>query len=167
MVLRNATRKINIPIFLGLFLLCLTMISTYFTGGIYAKYTVRDSASDSARVATFNVNITSDIDSYVGIIPLGDIQPGDSKQIQFAVTNKSEVVVEFSVTVVNKTGNLPLNVPVKGTPKADTPIVTSVLSPDSSDTVDLSVSWPAEHSDPSYAGKSDILELKVSAVQID
>lgn len=45
--------KVNIPICLAGVLLCLTLFSTHFTGGLFARYISRDSGSDSARVIQF------------------------------------------------------------------------------------------------------------------
>ncbi|MBQ3099827.1 MAG: hypothetical protein IJC50_02440 [Clostridia bacterium] len=45
--------QLNIPMCLAAVLLCLTMFSFHFTGGLYAKYIVRDSGDDSARVIKF------------------------------------------------------------------------------------------------------------------
>ncbi len=39
-------------------LLCLCLISTHFTTGLYAKYTNRAQGSDAARAAKFNVSAT-------------------------------------------------------------------------------------------------------------
>lgn len=43
----------NVPMALACVLLCLTLLTTHFTGGLYARYTISDEASDSARVASF------------------------------------------------------------------------------------------------------------------
>lgn len=53
----------NIPMTLACVLFCLTLISIHFTGGLYARYTTSDTASDSARVATFGrVTLTETVD---------------------------------------------------------------------------------------------------------
>ena len=43
----------NIPMCLACILFCLTLISVYITGGLYAKYTVSSNMPDSARVMRF------------------------------------------------------------------------------------------------------------------
>lgn len=59
------TSKLNIPMCIAAFLLCLTLISTHFTSGLYAKYITRDSGSDSARVISFgDITITETGDFY-------------------------------------------------------------------------------------------------------
>ena len=45
--------KVNIPLCLAALLFCLTLLSSHFTGGLYARYISRDSGEDSARVIRF------------------------------------------------------------------------------------------------------------------
>ncbi|MBR5452933.1 MAG: hypothetical protein IKV54_02530 [Clostridia bacterium] len=87
MTLRKPVRKINLPMFLGLFLLCLTMLSTYFTGGLYAKYTVSDSSGDAGRVITFGqLTLTEE----------GDFVETGKMMIIPGVNIKKQATVEFS-----------------------------------------------------------------------
>ena len=151
--------KFNIPICLAAVLLCLTLFSFYFSGGLYAKYVTRASGSDSARVAKFDVSIQSVLDIYSEMIPLGDIQPGDSKTIEFTVTNNSEVAVAFIATVTNLTGNLPLDIPLSGVPQN--------LAPGENKAIELTVSWDKNKSDPANMGKTDLLNLRIVVEQID
>ena len=53
MAKHNKTAKVNIPMCIATLLFCLTLISVHFTSGLYAKYSVSDSGSDSARVISF------------------------------------------------------------------------------------------------------------------
>lgn len=46
-------KRPNIMMCLAFVLLCLTLLTTHFTGGLYAKYVAKDSAEDSARVIKF------------------------------------------------------------------------------------------------------------------
>lgn len=50
---RRSTAKVNVPICAAAVLLCLTLISVHLTSGVYARYTVTASGSDSARVIQF------------------------------------------------------------------------------------------------------------------
>ena len=45
--------KLNIPMCVACVLFCLTLFSFHLCGGLYARYTARGSASDSARVIKF------------------------------------------------------------------------------------------------------------------
>lgn len=79
--------KLNIPMCAALVLLFLTMLSIHLTSGLYARYTATSTASDSARVAKFDVTAA--------------VQPVDGKEGEFTltVTNNSEVAVEYQVVV--------------------------------------------------------------------
>ncbi|MBQ7875229.1 MAG: hypothetical protein IJ306_08760 [Oscillospiraceae bacterium] len=57
---------INIPMFIALVLLCLTLFSVHFSSGIFARYTTRANGGDSARTAAFaelSITETGDFDS--------------------------------------------------------------------------------------------------------
>lgn len=87
--------KVNIPMFAALILLMLTMISVHLTSGLYARYTAGATASDSARVAIWNVGATSEKPA-VSI----DCSTDDLDDVyQFTVTNNSEVTARYDVTV--------------------------------------------------------------------
>lgn len=84
--------KLNIPMCAALVLLLLTMISIHLTSGLYARYTATGTASDSARVAKFDVK--------------ADVQPekdehGNDIEGRFTltVTNNSEVAVKYNVVI--------------------------------------------------------------------
>lgn len=53
MAKHNKTAKVNIPMCIATLLFCLTLVSVHFTSGLYAKYSVSDSGSDSAGVISF------------------------------------------------------------------------------------------------------------------
>ena len=151
--------KMNIPICLAGVLLCLTLFSFYFSGGLYARYVTKSTGSDSARVARFDVKIEANRNLYSELIDLGEIQPGGSQKIIFTVTNNSEVAVAFTATVENLTENLPLEIPLSGVPQN--------LAPGEKTTVTFAVTWDAGEDDPVNAGKTDLLELQIKAEQID
>ncbi len=77
-------------------LLCLCLISAHFTMGLYARYTTRASAKDSARVAEFNVEaeVTEVPDSTAGT----DDQL--TRTYKATLTNNSEVAVCASIKMV-------------------------------------------------------------------
>ena len=80
------TAKVNIPICIASFLLCLTLISMHLTGGLYAKYISTASGGDSARVITFG-DIT--------LTETGDFEDGEAYIIP-GVDLTKKVVVNFS-----------------------------------------------------------------------
>lgn len=151
--------KMNIPMCLAGVLLCLTLFSFYLSGGLYARYATKASGQDSARVARFDVSIQTSLDLYSEMIPLGEMQPGGSQKIVFTVTNNSEVAVKFTATVVNLTGNLPLEILISGVPQ--------VLDVNEEKTIELTILWDENKSDPVNMGKTDLLELRIVTEQID
>ena len=77
--------KLNIPMLAALILLLLTMVTTHFTSGLYARYFSDGFGTDTAKVASFDVtceveNLGNDIYS-------------------LTVINQSEVAVEYSIVV--------------------------------------------------------------------
>lgn len=87
-------RKFNIPMCAAFILFILTLISMHLTSGLFARYTVTATGSDTARVAKFDVqagvgeNITMDC-------TLGT----DPGKYSITVKNNSEVAVRYSITV--------------------------------------------------------------------
>lgn len=77
-------QKLNIPMCAALVLLMLTMISIHLTSGLYARYTSTATATDSARVAKFDVE--------------GTLSGADGNYT-LTVNNKSEVAVKYKVIV--------------------------------------------------------------------
>ena len=51
--------KLNIPMCAAVVLLYLTLLSIHLTSGLFARYTTTVTASDSARVAKFDVDVTA------------------------------------------------------------------------------------------------------------
>ena len=165
--MKQVNKKPPKVFYAGVILLFLVLFSSYMTGGLYARYYTTGSGSDEARVASFDVNIIPGINIYTELIELGDIQPGETVNIDFTVTNNSEVAVSFNVTAVNLTGNLPVDVPLKGSANANTPVFSQALGQGETADLTFSVVWDAALSDPAAAGKADLLELKFTVKQID
>lgn len=90
-------RKVNIPMVLACVLLCLTLISIHLTSGLYARYTTTATASDSARVARFEVEGTATEELKL------DCRAKNGEYI-ITVQNNSEVTVEY-ILYVTMTAN--------------------------------------------------------------
>ena len=86
--------KHNIPMCVALLLMLLTLVTTHMTGGLFARYVATETASDSARVAKFQVHV----DGSDGVL-IVDCATDDQGAYTFTVTNQSEVTVGYSVTV--------------------------------------------------------------------
>lgn len=72
-------RRTNIPMALAGILFCLVIITTYFTSGLYARYTTTDTATDGARVAKFGqLTLNEEIDGkpVSGTAPAIIVAPG-------------------------------------------------------------------------------------------
>jgi len=147
-------------------LLCLVLVSSYLVCGMFARYTTSASGSDSARVAKFEIQETG-----VSTISLNDpISPGEKVTRTLTVQNKSEVAVEYEVTVVNQSGNLPLKFYVDGSNATENP-VKRTLKPMAVEDVlheySLVIEWPDTLTSADLAGLVDHITVSVSATQID
>lgn len=145
--------KINIPMCAALVLLLLTMISIHMTSGLYARYTTTVEASDSARVAKFDVFV-SDTEQLVPIL----MEPGEEVEKFFAVENKSEVAVKLIFSVSSAYSNLPLEC---------LHLVSTVIAPGETKNVPLVIVWPETDRDDKYIGMVDLLEISVRVEQVD
>lgn len=104
---RKKSGQTNIMLRIAMLLLCMVIISTYFTSGLYAKYTVSKSGSDTARVAKWDVSATGGkpalaIDCSTSVME-------DTYQV--TVKNTSEVTAKYDI-VVTFTQALPTNLSV-------------------------------------------------------
>ena len=101
--MKNGIFKPNIMLKASAVLLCLVLVSAYFTSGLYAKYAVGTNRDDGARVASFKIETGID-NVKLGIeenetpgLSLGGEEETESVSIPFYVENGSEVAVGYSV----------------------------------------------------------------------
>lgn len=156
----------------ALILFLLFCVSTRFmVTGLNARFTTRDSAGDSSRVAVFNISETSpDLTSELHF----DMAPGKHiKEIE--VHNDSEVVVRYTLTVANHTGNLPLQFGIydNSTSAEYGPFYSNnfeaamtELGIGETDTYYVTIYFPEENS-LNYIGKFDNVSINVHAEQVD
>lgn len=160
----KSNKKTPIVFYVGIVLACLTLISVYMTSGLYARYTTRATSSDSARVAKFRVTDTLTVTDSKGDVVHSftmfedSLIPGESTTYTFAVQNDSEVAVRFSVRGEASINNLPLDIPDN---------VSVTLAPNTRETVQFVVSWPANEDDPAYGDMIELIEIFVTAEQIN
>lgn len=101
--MNNQITKTNIMLKLAAILLCLVLITTHFTSGLYAKYISRSSDDTSARVASFVIE--TDLDRIalgteeMPTLQLGGEDETQSVQLPFYITSGSEVTVGYSVSI--------------------------------------------------------------------
>lgn len=114
--LHRNTPKLNIPLCIASVIFCLTLFSTYFVSGLYARYTSTTQAGGSARVAVFSVKGGEALTKPI----TAELVPGEITETNLIITNNSEVAVDYKIEVKNKTLNLPLRFYVaEGTNKPD------------------------------------------------
>ena len=161
------SEKINIWIFrIAAVLLCLTVLSVWGTSGLYARYSTSTSGSDGARVAKFQFTQTGNELTQSQTIVIENMKPGDSADYTVTVSSDSEVTVKYSISVENVYESLPLEFRML---KDNQVITDDTISPN--DTAErqytLRVIWPADKTSADYAGKVDLLNIMLTAEQVD
>ena len=95
----NKTKdKLHIVIVILSILLGLTLVSWYLLGGIMAKYYTLSSDNDQARVAEWNVNMSSLSGDTNASITKGSAK-GTKAVLTFDAINESEVTCEYDILV--------------------------------------------------------------------
>ena len=135
-------------------LLVLVCLSTAMVTGRYARYYSISSATDSARVAKFEVTVSTQNIQSVPVL----IQPGETVNRYINVENKSEVAVALGIQVKERYGNLPLKLKYSEAVP---------LAPGESKDVPLEIMWEKSINDSQYIGRVDLLEISLRVEQID
>ena len=171
--------KVNILMCIVAVLLCATLFSMHLTGGLYARYTASMSGSDSARVAAFNITQEGTIFQTVE----ANVTPGTTQSAELTITNKSEVAMEYTLTVTNVTGNLaPLKFTLNPADENTSPVTTESyengisinsacqMPGEHTDKYTLNIVWEPsdnEEDDLALIGMVDYITVSVTATQID
>lgn len=163
----------------ALLLFCLLLATLGMAVGLHARYTSSAAASDGARVAKFEITEEGlGAVEQLDVLITADLVPGEIHPKTLTIQNKSEVAVEYTITVKNLTGNLPLQFKVAemGTTAAEGEYSCSArLEPNETEanTYTLQIIWPTEtaedqdYQDPKFVGMVDQVKVSISAVQID
>ena len=160
----------------ALILFCALLATLGMAVGLHARYTSGAAASDGARVAKFE--ITEDglgAVEQLDVLIDADLVPGEIHTKTLTIQNKSEVAVEYTITVKNMTGNLPLQFKVHEmdtTPAEGEYSCSARLEPNETEvnTYTLQIIWPtdpATNCDTKFVGMVDQVKVSISAVQID
>ncbi len=174
-------RKGNVSLWAAAILLCLTLISTYMTSGLYARYAAVSGGSDSARVAAFVFDVEDTSNHFIDVSEVD--APGKSATFQFSVRNsdasRSSEVTEAYQIHAEIHGSLPLEVTVVGegeritlSDSAAQESVSAVKSFQAGENgvhiYQVTVTWPEEEKNLQYAnaGLSEVA-LRISAWQVD
>lgn len=167
--LQKKQTKRNIPIRVATILLCLTVFSTYFVSGIYARYSTNGQNTLSARVAKFSVEGSGTLMQPIEV----NVAPGEAEATTLNIYNNSEVAVEYTVTITNVTKNLPLHFRMEkagGSTDASEDGITLTgqqLAIGHTDQYTLYIEWKEEDNNPAQMGMVDYITVTITAVQID
>lgn len=160
-------------------LLCLVLASFWLMCNIYARYTSGASGSDEARVAKFSITETGEATQQIKV----DVYPGfgtksdNEGKYKVSVTNNSEVTIDYVMEIKNTYGNLPLQFQMLDASGNEISNKRAEISAgDQTEHVyTLNISWPTGNTEenntsaqsPDYAGKTDVIEITLKAVQKD
>ena len=143
---------------IGVALLCAMLITSYMMSGLYARYTVTATASDSARVAKFSItDDLADVSKTV-VLNASSIGPGEQYYYAANIINNSEVTVHYKVMLVNMTDNLPIT---------DAILNEGDLAPGVNESPVISIRWDSVDVSADYAGKTDVIKIIVTVEQVD
>ena len=95
---KREVKLYNVLFTLTIIMFVLIVITTYFTSGVYARYTQKDSIDDTARVASVDVNIVIDEKASSAVLPI-KLAPGESVTITAVITSLSEVTVKCNPVI--------------------------------------------------------------------
>lgn len=153
---------------LSLGLMLVLMITFHMTGGLYARYTTTASGGDSARVAKFDFSIDNEFVTQMQTLTL-DLAPGKFQEVAVSVKNEGEVALRCVVSVVNLTGNLPVQIEgASGNLQDGIPVtVSQSIGIGSSTTFNWKIIWPADEKDVEDMGKMDVMRITVAVEQVD
>lgn len=163
----------NIIMTLATILLCLTLISSYLTAGMYARYVSSDSSSDSARVATFRVTETGNLTRSFA----AELIPGETYIIPINVANESEVAISYTITIKNETNNLKLlkfslgrkggtRVPMTSQPDGSY-LYTDCINASAASSYEIEILWTPSGDALAYMGYVDLITVILTATQVD
>ncbi|MBQ4049895.1 MAG: hypothetical protein IJD07_04490 [Clostridia bacterium] len=152
--MKKFNKNSSFTFYLAMVLFVVCCLSFNVTSRLYARFMSEGEASDSARVASFDVVV-----GYESVFPLAvtDLRPGDTREYSVSVNNQGEVAVMFSLFANNLTNNLPISIAP----------VSQSFAPNSSGSVTFTLKWCASADSPDYADKVDIINIQVSVSQID
>ena len=164
-------------------LVCLVLITTYLLSGAYSKFYTSAYGGDSARVARFSPEFSSD-----KTIIVNNQIPGYNDQIPFTVQNTSddklsEVAMKYKI-VLKTTGNIPLTFTLlndagnelktwdcdgkSGEKKYEyDPSRVFGVGTNEKDNYSLKIEWENTKNDARFSGMTDAVYLSAEFEQID
>ncbi len=174
-----AEKNKNLILRIACILLVMVMLTTQLLCRIYASFATEDSSGDGARVAAFSITQEGTIFRTIE----ADVIPGTIQVAELTITNKSEVAMEYTLTVTNETRNLePLKFKLNSADGTATPVSTesyengiskcgvSQIPGEHTDKYILNIVWePSANEDDDLAliGMVDYITVSVTATQMD
>ena len=156
------------------------LVCALVLGVSFARYYTQISGSGMATTAAVAMNSTLDLTTQ-----LQDLTPGETKTIEFDVTNEKEGkvsdVAQAYIVTLTTTGNLPLTYTLSGTAgPANAGAVATPAQATKNVWIDgnlphtqkavhhytLTAAWPAEEAKGQYADEIDWVTLSVEAKQV-
>jgi len=173
---KERSKKVNILMCIAAVLVCATLFSMRFAGGLLAGFSKTESGGDSARVAVFNIVEDGTFFKTMEIA----VTPGSSQSEGFTVKNNSEVSMKYTLTIAKKTNNLPMltfklndnKFDMKGNSEngESTTTIECTLPPNQTNEYNLEAYWDPdsdENKDLAFMGMVDDITITVKAEQID
>lgn len=96
---KELNKKQPILFYIGLCTLCLVLITTHMTGGLFARYTASANGSDSARVAKFGCNVYYTPKDYQNLSLNVSKSAIYTFVDEFRVTNGGEVSFSYNLSL--------------------------------------------------------------------
>lgn len=161
----HCLKKIEISLrYMVIALWLLICFSGWLICSAYAKYVTSASESDGARVAKFSVIQEGPATQQIMV---EHVYPGFCEAYPVIVTNNSEVTIVYNITAVNRSDQLPLMFRMLDENNKEIVSNGAMIAggDDSEHVYKLEISWPADQADPIYAGKTDMIDIRLEAVQ--
>lgn len=147
--------KYYLPI-LSLLVISLAIVSLSLIATTHAKFATSKIDDNKSTVAMFDVSELLENGGSEQILTV-KLNPGSSITENVIVTNSGDVLIRYTIEVINTTNNLPLT--FVGFTATITPHTQNVSCP-------ITISWSETNDDPSYSGKVDIIKISISVEQV-
>lgn len=188
--LHTRETNMNIPVRTIVMLICAALCLVALIAGLSAKFATSEPGGDGARVAKFSITgdcvLTNSVEA--------SLVPGGSTTANLTIENKSEVAVEYTIEIANKTMNLPLEFELEkelekkedgsstdstfesvsgSDPSKDHIVFTEqkIAGKHTTDNYRLTIKWPtkdeAKAADLERMGMVDHVAVTITAAQID
>lgn len=154
------------------------LLCTWLLTDLYAGYRTQASCENSAGTAKFDVEETGTLTRELSDISM---VPGSRAEYELKVTNKSEIAVRYSISVLNSDRNLPLEFKLYSNSAAEgqessmpgETLLSEILPANDSQlhTYMLEITWPTGENrsgqDEDYTGKTDAFVVTLKAEQAE